>query len=256
MRFALTSILLLLAVAPAQAASVPELRRDWDALLDDWDDGSDLDGFPFIECFREAAETYRLPLPLLVGLAWGESAFDPTATSSKTAVGLMQILWPSTARELGFRSMDELEDPCRNIRAGARYLRTLFDRFEGDTVLALASYNHGPNAINGDDRNLNDHARWYVRYIYDKTAAVLAGRRWAGAGATVLRLGHFTGYEMAQVSMRRYRRLALAREDVELDLTIQRAASGGYDVQVTCESPSGVAAERARYERITGFRPN
>jgi hypothetical protein len=248
-------VVVLGAAITVQAATVSELRRDWGVLLDDWDDRSDLDGFPFLECFGEAADAYRLPLPLLVGLAWGESAFDPTARSSKNAIGLMQILWPSTAQELGFQSLAELEDPCRNIRGGARYLRGLFDRVEGDTVLALASYNHGPNAIDGNDSNLNDHARWYVRYIYDKTAAVLAGRRWAD-GAVVLRLGRFTDYEMARVSMSRYRRIARTRESVELDLTIQRAASGGYDLRIVCQSPSGVAVERARYERITGFRPH
>ena len=102
-------VVVLGAATTVQAATVPELRRDWGALLDEWDDRSDLDGFPFLECFRDAADAYQLPLPLLVGVAWGESAFDPAARSSKNAVGLMQILWPSTARELGFRSMEELE---------------------------------------------------------------------------------------------------------------------------------------------------
>ncbi len=219
------------------------------------DEGIDFDGFPFLDCFRTAAEEWEIPLPLLVGLAWGESAFDPTARSSKNAIGIMQIRWPLTARELGFNSIRELEDPCRNIHAGARYLRELLDRVGGDTVLALASYNHGPTAIDGHDRNLNKHARWYVRYIHDKTAAVLAGRRWV-AGQLTARLGRFTDYGMARVAGDRYGRLARLREDAELELSIQLDSDGMYRLRVQCESTGCVVEERARYERITGFMPN
>lgn len=253
------AVLLIVALSPVAAtprtATPRELRQDWNRLLRAWDERWDLDGFPYLGCFRRAAEESRVPLPLLIGLAWGESAFDPRARSAKDAIGIMQIRWPVTARELGFRSIEQLEDPCGNIRAGARYLRQLLDRVEDDPVLALASYNHGPTAIDGDDRNLDDHALWYVSYIYDKAAAVIAGRRWPDGRAT-LRLGRFTDYAMARVAGDRYRRLARLRESAELELSIQRNAEATYELRVLCASAERLVAERERYERITGFAPN
>ena len=59
----------------------------------------------------------------------------------------MQILWPATAQELGIKRKSDLFNPCTNIRAGARYLKYLMDRYKGDYHLALAAYNYGPHRI-------------------------------------------------------------------------------------------------------------
>jgi len=66
---------------------------------------------------------------------------DPNARSGAGARGLLQLM-PGTARELGL----EGSDPAVNVRAGARYLRQLIDRF-GEVELALAAYNAGPTAV-------------------------------------------------------------------------------------------------------------
>jgi len=71
-----------------------------------------------------------------------ESGFDPSATSSAGARGLMQLM-PQTAMSLGVR---DAYDPEQNVRAGARYLRSLLDRF-GAVDLAVAAYNAGPAAV-------------------------------------------------------------------------------------------------------------
>ena len=96
------------------------------------------------ERFIESASTqFRLDPELLVAVALVESALDPTARSTKGALGVMQIM-PATARELG------LEDPFdaqKNIHAGARFLREMLDLFEGDLELALAAYNAGQGAV-------------------------------------------------------------------------------------------------------------
>jgi soluble lytic murein transglycosylase-like protein len=52
----------------------------------------------------------------------------------------MQLI-DSTAQNMG---VENVFDPEDNIMGGARYLRQLLDRFNGDLRLALAAYNAGP----------------------------------------------------------------------------------------------------------------
>jgi len=75
---------------------------------------------------------------------------------------------PDTAREVGLRvdaQVDERLDAVKNIYAGARYLRALYDRFyEGKTELerwrlALAAYNCGPGTLNGFLRSIGKVSR-------------------------------------------------------------------------------------------------
>ena len=135
--------------------------------------------FPYQHCFRRAATRHGLPLALLLAVARGESDFDPNARSHANAHGLMQILWPDTARDLGLKRLSELYDPCKNVDAGTRYLKQLLQHYEGDLHLALAAYNYGPRRIVADARRIPDGARWYSGYIYRHLSYVLgrAGRQ-------------------------------------------------------------------------------
>ena len=86
-----------------------------------------------------------------------ESVFNPTVVSRAGAIGLMQIM-PVTgaaiARRLGEQfSTDTLTRPSANIRYGTFYLRQLLDQFKGNEVLAIASYNGGPE----------NAGEWYAR---------------------------------------------------------------------------------------------
>ena len=121
--------------------------------------------FPFESCFEKSSEDYDIPKVLLLALARGESDFNPKAKSKANARGLMQILWPSTARYLNINTLDELLDPCTNVDGGARYLRELLDTFDGDAHLALAAYNYGPHRIS-PDKAMPSGAEWYSGYIY------------------------------------------------------------------------------------------
>ena len=91
--------------------------------------------------FVTAARENRLPVGLLVAVAYEESGMDPSARSPKGAVGLLQLM-PATARELGA----DPAVPRENVRAGARYLSQLITRF-ANLDLALAAYNAGPAAV-------------------------------------------------------------------------------------------------------------
>jgi soluble lytic murein transglycosylase-like protein len=55
----------------------------------------------------------------------------------------MQLM-PATARRFGVR---DSFDPEQNIHAGAKYLRWLLDKFEGNADLAVAGYNAGEGNV-------------------------------------------------------------------------------------------------------------
>jgi soluble lytic murein transglycosylase-like protein len=91
---------------------------------------------------RNDAREYRVDPALVEAIIENESGFDPNATSSAGARGLMQLM-PATAAGLGVR---DSYDAAQNVRAGTRYLRGLIDRF-GDIELAVAAYNAGAGAV-------------------------------------------------------------------------------------------------------------
>ncbi|MFN2576684.1 MAG: lytic transglycosylase domain-containing protein [Pyrinomonadaceae bacterium] len=80
---------------------------------------------------------------LLYSVMHQESSFKSHAVSPKGARGLMQLM-PGTAMRYG---VTNIFDPRQNIEGGARYLRFLLDRFDGDVNLALAGYNAGEGAV-------------------------------------------------------------------------------------------------------------
>ena len=68
------------------------------------------------------------------GLVKTESTFRPRAVSHVGARGLTQVL-PSTARWMmpEIKQASQLFQPETNLRVGFRYLRSLLDKYEGDT---------------------------------------------------------------------------------------------------------------------------
>lgn len=92
---------------------------------------------------REAAKLYQLPEAFLRAIVMVESNFFPDAVSEDGAMGLMQLM-PTTAISMGV--LDAF-DPRQNVLGGARYLRLLANRFNGDLVLTVAAYNAGEGAI-------------------------------------------------------------------------------------------------------------
>lgn len=103
---------------------------------------------PYLHYIVEQIDRYGLP-PELALLPMVESAFQPTAVSSKAAAGLWQII-PATGQEQGLmiaEGYDGRFDIHTSTEAALRYLRFLNKLFKGDWLLTLAAYNAGPGAV-------------------------------------------------------------------------------------------------------------
>lgn len=98
---------------------------------------------PLIE---KAAARHGLPAALVEAVVAVESGFNSQAVSPKGARGPMQLM-PATARQYGLTDARQLHEPARNIDAGARHLKELLDRHQGNVALALAAYNAGAGAV-------------------------------------------------------------------------------------------------------------
>lgn len=102
---------------------------------------------PILEKFGEiidrASRRFNLPPRLIYSVIKAESAGKADAVSHKGARGLMQLT-DSTASDMGVT--DSL-NPTQNIMGGAKYLRKLMDRYDGDLKVALAAYNAGPGNV-------------------------------------------------------------------------------------------------------------
>jgi len=90
-----------------------------------------------------ASKRQEVSFALLKALIKTESNFNPEAVSRAGAKGLMQIM-PANIKELKIK---DPFDPRENIMGGARYLKQLIKRFNGELPLALAAYNAGPKVV-------------------------------------------------------------------------------------------------------------
>jgi hypothetical protein len=158
--------IVLMVSAYTAAAAKPDLDAAWQNYSANQTSLEPAYTFPHATCFSVAALQYDLPESLLLAIARGESDFEATARSRANAHGVMQILWPGTARHLGIHRLSDLYDPCTNIDAGARYLKELLTRYDGNVHLALAAYNYGPSRIAEDGYGIPSGAVWYSGYIY------------------------------------------------------------------------------------------
>lgn len=99
---------------------------------------TDLDAY-----FEEAAQKYNVDVKLLKAIAHAESNYNPNATSSSGAMGVMQLM-PSTAKSLGITDAYNARD---NIMGGAKVISDHLSRYDGDCSLALAAYNAGSGNV-------------------------------------------------------------------------------------------------------------
>ena len=89
------------------------------------------------------SDKYRIESSLLKAVITVESNWNSKAVSHAGAMGLMQLM-PTTANDMNVTNPFNPED---NIDGGAKYLRYLLDKFNGNLSYALAAYNAGPTRV-------------------------------------------------------------------------------------------------------------
>jgi soluble lytic murein transglycosylase-like protein len=89
------------------------------------------------------SDKYGIEPSLIKAVIQVESSWNSKAVSHAGAMGLMQIM-PTTAKDMNIRNPFNPED---NIDGGARYLRYLLDKFNGNLIHAIAAYNAGPTRV-------------------------------------------------------------------------------------------------------------
>lgn len=91
----------------------------------------------------EAARNSGVKPQLIHAVIRAESAARPCAVSARGAQGLMQLM-PATAQDLGVADPFDIRE---NVNAGARLLKQLLGKYQGDLALTLGAYNAGPARV-------------------------------------------------------------------------------------------------------------
>lgn len=98
---------------------------------------------PFGSIIYQEAKKNNIRPELIAAVVQAESKFHPTARSGAGAIGLMQLV-PRTGKWMGAR---DLTNPAQNISAGAKYLKYLHGRFDGNETKVIAAYNAGEGNV-------------------------------------------------------------------------------------------------------------
>jgi len=105
-------------------------------------------GQRYIHYIVDEIEKRNMPMEFAL-LPVVESAFEPFAYSHGQAAGLWQFI-PSTGKMYGLKQdwwYDGRRDVLASTDAALNYLQTLANQFDGDWLLALASYNAGAGTV-------------------------------------------------------------------------------------------------------------
>lgn len=97
----------------------------------------------FSDAINAAGKQHGVDPELIRCVISAESDFNKYAISRKGAHGLMQLTIPTAS----MYDVKNVYDPHENINGGAKHLKRLLDKFNGDLRLTLAAYNAGENMV-------------------------------------------------------------------------------------------------------------
>lgn len=137
----------------------------------------------FDNLIEQVARRHRIDPLFLHAVIKQESGYRPAIGSHAGAKGLMQIM-PATGRTLGLHP-SQLTDPAANVDAGARLLRKLHKRYNGNFTLMLAAYNAGEGAVAKYGNRVPPYreTQHYVKVVMAHYEKLVATAR-SGGGAT------------------------------------------------------------------------
>ncbi|MGD1701762.1 transglycosylase SLT domain-containing protein [Dapis sp. BLCC M229] len=123
----------------AEYKALKEQRTYWQTLYP----------FPYLETIVKWSNKRQLNTVLVTALIRQESRFMPKIKSVVGATGLMQIMpetGEETAKKINLVSYD-LENVNDNVNLGTYYFDFTHKEYKNNSMLAVASYNAGPNAV-------------------------------------------------------------------------------------------------------------
>ncbi len=149
-----------------------------------WDTGFPRPHAPLVEAAEDAG---GMPRHYLFAIMRQESGFNGRDVSNARAIGLLQMIPPTTrrvAQTLRIEYREELLfDPAYNIRVGGWYIGKLYQQYHGVLPRAVGGFNAGPGAMNrwiqgfgGEDIDVFveripfDETRNYVRRVVQNLA--------------------------------------------------------------------------------------
>lgn len=131
-------------------------KQEWQQLRQTPEYWQALYPFPFESTILKWSKQRQLNPLLVTSLIRQESRFEPAIESSAGALGLMQVIPPTaktSAKNIGLSSYS-MTNPEDNVNIGTYYLDFTHKKYGNNSMLAVASYNAGPNAV----------AKWVSRY--------------------------------------------------------------------------------------------
>jgi soluble lytic murein transglycosylase len=143
-------------IGDLQDRDTPQEKQQWQQLRQTPEYWQALYPFPFESTILKWSQQRQLNPLLVTSLIRQESRFEPEIESAAGAIGLMQVIPPTAktaAKNIGLSSYS-MTNPEDNINIGTYYLDFTHQKYDNNSMLAVASYNAGPNAV----------AKWVKRY--------------------------------------------------------------------------------------------
>lgn len=136
-------------------ASTAGLEKKFGQVLEDGEYRKRVNGL-----VRKYCAEFKVPYAIAYGVAANESGFNSSAESQPGAKGIFQLM-PDTAssKDLQLEGADDIE---KNIYAGIKYLRFMYDRY-GQWSMAVMAYSTGSGSFNS---KLHDKAKLDYRKEY------------------------------------------------------------------------------------------